>query len=86
MGGVEPKQPRRDNLLRPRWPVEFVVEPVQVARYGIVALETAAVGYKAVKVRLFIDTFLLVESKMPCTSLPYVLNYENVKRFMSKVT
>ena len=48
--GQDTKQPRRDNLLRPRWPEEFIVEPVQIARYGIVALETGALGFKAVKV------------------------------------
>ena len=48
--GLDTKQPRRDNLLRPRWPEEFIVEPVQTARYGIVALETGALGFKAVKV------------------------------------
>ncbi|KAL5255684.1 hypothetical protein ACHWQZ_G011049 [Mnemiopsis leidyi] len=47
--GLDTKQPRRDNLLRPRWPEEFIVEPVQTARYGIVALETGALGFKAVK-------------------------------------
>jgi hypothetical protein len=50
LGGIDLKQPRRDNLLRPRWPDEFVVEPVQVAKYGIIALETGALGFKAVKV------------------------------------
>ena len=49
-GGVDRKQPRRDNLLRPRWPEEFIIEPVQVARYGIVSLETGALAHKAVKV------------------------------------
>lgn len=48
-GGVDRKQPRRDNLLRPRWPEEFIIEPVQVARYGIVSLETGALAHKAVK-------------------------------------
>ena len=50
LGGQDMKQPRRDNLLRPRWPEEFVVEPVQIAKYGIVSLETGALAHKAVKV------------------------------------
>ena len=50
LGGQDMKQPRRDNLLRPRWPEEFIVEPVQIAKYGIVSLETGALAHKAVKV------------------------------------
>lgn len=47
--GQDATQPRRKNLLRPRWPEEFVIEPVQQAKYAIVALETAALGHKSVK-------------------------------------
>ena len=53
-GGIDKKQPRRDNLLRPRWPDEFVIEPVQLAKYGIVSLETGALAHKAVKVTKYL--------------------------------
>ena len=48
--GTDVKQPRRKALLRPRWPEEFIIEPVHQCKYALVALETASVGPKAIKV------------------------------------
>lgn len=47
--GTDHTQPRRKVLLRPRWPQEFIIEPVQQCKYALVALETATVGPRPMK-------------------------------------